>query len=41
MIKGLPIALNEIFLEIWLIVKGFKSSAIASGFAKTDICEIK
>jgi hypothetical protein len=26
----LPIILNELFLGIWLIVKGFKSSAIAS-----------
>ena len=29
-IFGLPIILNEIFLGIWLIVKGFNSSAIAS-----------
>jgi hypothetical protein len=33
MILGLPIMLNEIFLGIWLIVKGFNSSAIASGSA--------
>jgi hypothetical protein len=34
MILALPIILNEIFLGIWLIVKGFNSSAIASGSAK-------
>jgi len=33
---NLPIGLNEIFLGIWLIVKGFNPSAIASGSAKTD-----
>jgi len=36
-ILNLPIGLNEIFLGIWLIVKGFNPSAIASGSAKTDI----
>jgi hypothetical protein len=30
----LPHALNEMFLAVWLIVKGFNSSAIASGPAK-------
>lgn len=30
MILALPIILNEIFLAIWLIVKGFNSSAIVS-----------
>ena len=30
MILGLPIMLNEVFLGVWLIVKGFRSSAIAS-----------
>ena len=30
MILALPMILNEIFLGIWLIVKGFNSSAIAS-----------
>jgi len=35
MILYLPIILNEIVLAIWLIVKGFNPSAIASGSAKT------
>ncbi|MCJ7807205.1 MAG: DUF4386 domain-containing protein [Dehalococcoidia bacterium] len=30
LILALPLALNEIFLAVWLIVKGFNSSAIAS-----------
>lgn len=32
----MPLAVNEMFLAVWLIVKGFNSSAIASGSAKTD-----
>ena len=32
-----PIMSSEALLAIWLIVKGFNSSAIASGSAKTDI----
>jgi len=35
-ILNLPIAVNEMFLAVWLIVKGFNSSAIASGSAKID-----
>ena len=33
----IPIAINEIVLAVWLIVKGFNPSAIASLAAKTDI----
>jgi hypothetical protein len=33
----LPILLNELVLVVWLIVKGFNSSAIASESAKADI----
>jgi amino acid permease len=40
MIVFLPGALFEILLPIWLIVKGFNSSAIDSGSAKTDINEV-
>ena len=34
MILGLPIVLNELFIAIWLIAKGFNSSAFASESAK-------
>jgi hypothetical protein len=34
LVLGLPMLLNELFLGVWLIVKGFSSSAIASLSAK-------
>ncbi len=34
---SIPIGANEIVLAAWLIVKGFNSSAIASGSAKVDM----
>jgi hypothetical protein len=37
MVFGLPIILNEILLGIWLIVKGFNSSPIASPAAQVDL----
>ena len=33
---GVLMLLNELFLGVWLIVKGFSSSAIASSSGKTD-----
>ena len=36
LIFALPMILNEIFLGIWLIVKGFNSAAIVSKPVKTD-----
>jgi len=41
MIVLLPGGLFEIILPIWLIVKGFNSSAIASESVKTELNEIK
>ena len=40
LIFALPIAVAEIMLSIWLIVKGFNPYAIDSGSARTDIDEI-
>jgi hypothetical protein len=40
MVFGLPIILNEIFLGIWLIAKGFNSSAVASPSAQMDTARI-
>jgi len=36
-----PLGLNEMVFAVWLIVKGFNSSAIAPGSAKTDINKMK
>jgi len=41
LVLALPIALQEMTLAIWLIVKGFNSSAIASESARTELNEIK
>ena len=40
MIVFIPGGLFEIILPIWLFVKGFNSSAIASGSAKTEIKKV-
>jgi hypothetical protein len=37
---GIPMGLNEVFLGIWLIAKGFNPSAIASESRKRDINEV-
>ena len=41
MVLAAPIALQEMALAVWLIVKGFNSSAIASESAKTELNEVK
>src|SRR5215203_6269140 len=38
-IHAFPGGLWELFIGVWLIAKGFNSSAIASGSAKIDINE--
>jgi hypothetical protein len=37
----IPIAVQEMVFAVWLIIKGFNSSAIDSGSAKIEINEIK
>lgn len=37
---GVLMLLNELFLGVWLIVKGFNPSAITSGSARTNLGEV-
>ncbi len=37
MILKLPVVLNELVLAIWLLIKGFNPSAIASESAEVDM----
>jgi len=39
-ILALPLGVQEMVLAVWLIVKGFNSSAIASGSTKTDTSKV-
>lgn len=41
LVLGLPMLLNELFLGVWLIVKGFNPSAFAPVSAKTDTDDLK
>ena len=40
-ILNLPLALQEMVLAVWLIVKGFNSSATVFGTAKTDLNKVQ
>jgi hypothetical protein len=37
---GVLMLLNDLFLGVWLIVKGFNPSAITSGSARTNLGEV-
>ena len=41
MVLVLPLAVQEMVMAVWLLVKGFNQSAIASLSAKTELNEIK